>query len=898
MLIPTCTYRIQLNKDFTLRHLKGILDYLHELGVSTVYASPITTATKGSMHGYDTTDPLTLNAEIGTEEEWQQVSMHLRRYGMDWLQDIVPNHMAWHSSNPWLFDVLERGRDSGYYSWFDIILDHPVPLPGDKLMAPFLGSTLTECLQKAELSVHFTSSGFVIRYYDQEYPVAAQLYRWICTVADGHPSGLLPILDTFEEAIPDDPDNWKTAKQKCLRQLSAISGWPAFVTTRTAFINKRINLLQSLLQNQHYVLTHATLAASHINYRRFFAVNSLICLSMERPAVFEAYHATIYRWYREGRINGFRIDHIDGLAEPQAYLQKLTGLFGKDCYIVAEKILSQQEAMPPGWPIAGSTGYDFLAAAGQLLTDADGSRELLNFYKEQIAPLPAYDDLVFERKLGFLRRNMGGELDNLFVLLMRLPQAAVMDEDRLKQALAVWMSSFPVYRAYPDENGGSPADGPVFRTSLSRSQARRPDMIAEFAFFATLLPEVQAVASSWLPEAQAPANISLPFITRLMQFTGPLAAKGIEDTTFYIYNPYIAHCEVGDTPGIAGTDTGEFHRKMQDRQAHQRYALNATSTHDTKRGEDSRMRLSVLSARPAEFTNAVTHWFQLNESHTAVVGGRRAPSANDEYLIYQAMLGSFPTDGFVTDSFRGRFAAYLTKALREADTETSYQKPDLAYEQQCQAFATALLLEDSPFLAEFIPFSHSMIRQSAAYSLSLLLLKLTAPGIPDIYQGSELWETSLVDPDNRRPVDFILRASLLRQLKSTARDPNKLFAFIRNNQAAGAEKLFTLWRTLECRNRFPRLFAEGDYIPVPTHGPILSYCRRHDDQWILVAIPLIRYGSAQITRRCLSLPPEAPSQWMDVFTGAGFPANGSTLSWPDDATAWPVLLLTGHNPHQ
>ena len=890
MLTPTCTYRIQLNKDFTLRQLRDILDYLHELGISTIYASPITSATRGSTHGYDTTDPLSLNPEIGTEEEWQQVTMHLRRYGMDWLQDIVPNHMAWHSSNPWLFDVLERGRDSRYYAYFDVIADHPVALLGGKLMAPFLGSTLTECLQKAELSLHFTANGFVIRYFDQEYPVAAQLYRWICTLADGYPSGLLSILDIVEKAIPGDPATWTTTKQKCLRQLSATSGWTAFVTARTAFINKRINLLQSLLQNQHYQLTHATLANAYINYRRFFAVNSLICLAMERPAVFEAYHTAIHRWYREGRINGLRIDHIDGLAAPAAYLQRLVQLFGKDCYIIAEKILAQQETMPADWPIAGSTGYDFLGAAGQLLTDADGSRELLAFYNEQITRLPAYDDLVFDRKLGFLHRSMGGELDNLLNLLRSLPLTNVttFDKDRLKQALATWMASFPVYRAYPDEHGGSPADEPVFRTSLARARDRQPDLVPEFAFFASLIPDTEAAA-----------NPSLPFLIRLMQFTGPLAAKGIEDTTFYIYNPYIAHCEVGDTPRTAGIDRDDFHRKMQDRQAHQQYALNATSTHDTKRGEDSRIRLSTLSAEPSEWINAVTRWRLLNQPHTAPAAGRRAPSPNDEYLIYQALLGGFPEDGFATDEFRQRFSRYLTKALREAGTETNYNNPDLAYEQQCQTFATALLREDSPFLEEFIPFAHSIIRRSAACSLSLLLLKLTAPGIPDIYQGSELWETSFVDPDNRRPVDFIKRATLLAQLETTAALGNDaLFAFIRNHQADGVEKLFTLWRTMECRNRFPRLFAEGDYIPVPAHGPILSYLRRHDDQWALVAIPLIRYGTPQITRPCLSLPPDAPTHWTNVFTGAGCSTNGSAFIWAKDAAAWPVLLLTGEAPHE
>ncbi len=421
MLTPISTYRIQLHEKFTFLDLEAILEYLHALGISTIYAAPITTAAKGSNHGYDVIDPLHLNPDIGTEEQLAALSTRLKDYGMSWLQDIVPNHMAYDTGNPWLYDVLERGPQSPYYRFFDIITDHPVELLGDKLMAPFLGATLTECLQKGELTLHFTDAGFVIRYYDTDYPVAIRLYRWICTVADGYPAGLSTALDALEKALPADLETWKTARLQWLQQMNAYAAWPDFVAGRLQFFNQRIHLLESLLQSQYYVLTHHRLSSTHINYRRFFTVNSLICLRMEDPQVFREYHPAIHRWYTSGWINGLRIDHIDGLANPKQYLESLKALFGAHCYIVAEKILTGEEEMPAHWPLEGSTGYDFLAAAGQLLTDADGSRELLDFYCRQVIDLPSYPTLVYERKLDYLRRYMGGELDNLMDLLTSLP---------------------------------------------------------------------------------------------------------------------------------------------------------------------------------------------------------------------------------------------------------------------------------------------------------------------------------------------------------------------------------------------------------------------------------------------------------------------------------------------
>ena len=886
MKLPVSTYRIQLHDHFTFKDLAAILDYLHDLGITTVYASPVTTAFKGSRHGYDVADPLRLNPEIGTEEEWTALAARLKDYGMTWLQDIVPNHMVYAPENPWLYDVLERGKASDYYSFFDIG-PHPVELPGDKLMAPFLGEMLTECLRKNQLTLQYTDRGFMIRYFDNEYPVAAGLYEWICTIADGCPATLAIALEELRPAAMATTAEWKAAKTKWMQQVAADPALSSFIDRRVRFINERLPLIESLLEGQHYVLTHYRLAAKVINYRRFFTVNSLICLRMEDEAVFDAYHRQLYRWHTLGLIQGLRIDHIDGLAAPKQYIDRLRRLFGPDCYLVAEKILGSRESMPDDWDLEGMTGYEFLRPAGQVLTDAAGSRQLLDFYNHEIIRLPVYEQLITEKKYGFLRQYMGGELNNLMALLSgsALLGAASQQTDRLKEALATLMACFPVYRIYPDEGLLSPAAQQVIGVAFSLAKKRVPELLPELLYFEGLFRD---------SDAGEKGRQRLAFVMRLMQFTGPLAAKGIEDTTFYVYNPYIAHCEVGDSPAMAGMSPEEFHRQMIERQATLPYALNATTTHDTKRGEDSRIRLNELSARPREWINAVNGWRQLNRDLIIPINGRPAPSANDEYLIYQALVGGFPDDLIVTVDFRNRFAGYLTKALREAKTETSHDSPNEEYEEHCQSFAAALLAPGSPFLEKFVPFASAIIRASFAYSLSQLLIKLTAPGIPDIYQGAELWETSFVDPDNRRPVDFALRASLLQEIKAAAaKGTAVVLDFVLDHPEKGTMKMYTLYRTLAWRIAHPAVFTDGQHIPVTATGPLLAYIRRQGPDWALVLAPLITSDDDPATIFSLTLPPGAPDTWIHAFTGDTHHSNGPVLEW----RGWdrfPVALLTGH----
>jgi (1->4)-alpha-D-glucan 1-alpha-D-glucosylmutase len=558
MPIPSSTYRVQLNDKFTLRQLGDIVDYLYRLGISTIYASPVTTAVKGSQHGYDVTDPRVLSPEIGMEEELQRLSARLKEHNMTWLQDIVPNHMAYDPVNPWMHEVLEHGRDAGHYSFFDIFPRAVHPM-GERLMAPFLGGSLAECLARGELRLEAAEGRYVIRYYDKAYPVAAQLHDW--------------------------------------------------VASRIDLINADPVLLETLLLRQHYLLTAAGQASKQINYRRFFTINGLICLRMEDGKVFDAWHERIHHWHQQGWIQGLRIDHIDGLADPKGYCERLRDRFGEDCYIIAEKILTGDELLREDWRLDGTTGYDFLSIAGQLLTDAGGSRQLLEFYSRTIVGLPDYADVVFERKYGFLRTYMGGELDELLQLLTGDSLfTSTAEDDRLREALAAVMASFPVYRAYPDGGDLSPADADVFHAAITRARQLRPDYGSELQCLESFLQRPTA------------------FRSRLMQFTGPLAAKGIEDTTFYVYNPYIAHNEVGDSPARAGMSVTEFHEKMLYRQQHFPHTLNGTSTHDTKRGEDSRIRLQLLSGRPQEWIDAVTRWRTINRAVIAVTGDHSAPT--------------------------------------------------------------------------------------------------------------------------------------------------------------------------------------------------------------------------------------------------------------------------------
>jgi (1->4)-alpha-D-glucan 1-alpha-D-glucosylmutase len=649
----------------------------------------------------------------------------------------------------------------------------------------------------------------------------------------------------------------------------------------------------SLLSAQHYTLAWWKDTNREINYRRFFTVNDLICLRMEDEEVFNEYHTYLHDLYRRQVIHGVRIDHIDGLRDPGGYITRLRQRFGDDCYIIAEKILEAKEDMPAQWPLQGTSGYEFLAFVNRLITSRKGARQLVSFYNTLVPGLPPYHELVMANKRLILEQYMAGEWDNLLHYLLALNLGAGFAAARLKQALGWLMVSLPVYRLYPH---GVPLKGEAlsmmnetFRKAYVHSAAQGVAYKAELEYLRALFTEP-------CQDATANANI-LSFVGRLMQFTGPLTAKGVEDTTFYVYNALLSHDEVGDAPGVLSISVAEFHNKMGDRQRHSPLSLNATATHDTKRGEDARLRLNVLCEFPQLWQQHVTRWLDINRGFRRRTSkGTIAPVVNDEYYIYQSIVGGFPEDLAVTDEFVQRIQQYYTKVLREAKVHSDWADPDEEYETTCRAFISNILRPGSDFLASFIPFAEKVSDRATRYALAQTLIKITAPGIPDIYQGCELWDLSFVDPDNRRPVDYAQRMEYLDILTQKEQEgPDALFSFMEDHRRQGIEKLFITWKALTFRKAHPHIFTEGAYLALQVTGKevnAVAYARHYDVQWVLVIAPISAENGSQETgyEADVMLPPNAPSRWRNVLTGEELTTDGR-LSLSECFARLPVALL-------
>lgn len=849
---PKATYRLQLNASFTFKDVENILSYLHQLGISTIYASPFFAATPGSVHGYDVCDPQQLNPEIGNLQQLQQIHKQLQQYNMSWLQDIVPNHMAFATINNRLMDVMKKGPASAYYNWFDIDWQHPDPLLHGKLMTPVLGKPLTEALKDGEISLDSNNDGFVIKYFNQAFPVSVN-------------------------AIPE----------KNINQ-----------------INSNKQLLYDLLQKQYYQLCFWRDTNHVIDYRRFFAVNELISVNMAYEPVFNGYHSFVYNLYQQKLINGLRIDHIDGLSDPAVYLDRLRHLFGDECYIVVEKILEQNENLPPNWPIQGTTGYEFCSQINWLLTSKEGARKLVAFYKELFPETHSYQEIVFEKKQFFLQHFMAGEWENLVRHLYDQQLVPLgINRDELKQALGLVMCCLPVYRLYPGEQPLDADAQQIIKATFEDALRRRPELRQSISFLQSFWTSA-SLSSLAAPLTSLSPSIALrTFLQRLMQFTGPLMAKGVEDTTFYVYNPLLAHNEVGDTPDVTGYSVNTFHEWMTRRQEQYPYSLNATSTHDTKRGEDGRIRLLVLNWFTNDWKNYVQHWTELNAKYITTLNNQRAPALHDEYFIYQSVLSGFPADAQVTEEYINRLKEYIIKALREAKINSGWHDPATDYENACCDFIEKILSAQHHFIKSFGAFFEVIQQYANILSLTQTLIKITAPGVPDIYQGCELWDLSYVDPDNRRPVDYSIRKQYLQQIiELEKKDPVALLTHIANKRNEGLEKLYVTWKSLQCRNRFTEVFMHGRYIPIYATGndfDIVAYARQYEHQWIIVTAPvsdaLILCKEKEILAGiCLQIPEGAPANWKNEFTGETFAIENNL---PLDAVfnAFPVALLTGEN---
>lgn len=859
---PVATYRIQLHKDFNLERLAAIIDYLHELGIDTIYASPITTAPEDSLHGYDVTDPHRLNPVIGTLEQWEAIAGTLQQKGMRWLQDIVPNHMSFSSANGWLMDVLERGRLSPYAGYFDIQWQHPGL--GGRLMVPFLPAPVTECVKNGSVRLQVEADGVYVVCPGDRYPLSIGAYYLLFINMMARDTAMQLPPDITHLALVSmqerSREQWQQMKRDVFGRSLAVSHHRGQIESLIGLVNSRPGWLLEILNRQYYRLYAWQEVNKEINYRRFFTVSSLICLRMEDERVFEAYHAFLLQLYRQHLIQGLRVDHIDGLYAPGEYLQRLRALFGEACYIVVEKILAAEESLPAQWQVQGTSGYEWLAYVNQLFTDRAGLQQLGSFYRNLVPDQPGYREVVVQSKRWILETQMAGELDNLVRLFFELGLQDHNDKDRWRKALAAVLVHWPVYRIYPVVFALTAEEALLLQQTIAHAVKEQPGMEPELSYLNTLFGGRFSTTDM--------GRKILQFLKRMMQFTGPLMAKGVEDTAFYRYSALISHCEVGDSPATGGISIDAFHAWMQERLRSSPHALNTTSTHDTKRGEDGRMRLNVLTALAAEWEAAVKKWIQLNEPHKIKVNGRSAPGPNEEYFLYQSVLAGFPSNLESDEAFAGRLKAYMVKALREAKVNTHWDQPDESYETACCRFIDRILDPGHDFLAAFIPFAERVVKAATALSLGQVLIKLTAPGVPDIFQGGERWDLSYVDPDNRRPVDYAAAQQLLQELQQLA--PHQVHPYLAAHHTEGAAKLYVTWKTLQCRKARPALFANGHYLPLTitgTHAPVLAFARSYGSEWAIVVVPLVHPLPHRESSFGVILPPEAPHNWQAVFAG-------------------------------
>ncbi|WP_255404596.1 malto-oligosyltrehalose synthase [Mucilaginibacter sp. MD40] len=799
MFNPVSTYRIQFHKDFTFSQLDAIIPYLKQLGVKTLYASPIFSAVPGSNHGYDGTDPLTINPEIGTLNELRNVSRKLKEAGISWLQDIVPNHMAFHHHNEWLMDLLKNGPESKYKNYFDQSLAEGTLFHGP-IMVPFLGDDLQTVIDSGELKLINKDNNYFFSYADQEWPV-----------------------------------NNHSVKELQVEDLDVI--------------NDNKEQLLNIAAKQHYRLCSWKETDEQINYRRFFTVNSLICINIQNKEVFDHFHQFIHELVKEDIFQGIRIDHIDGLYDPDNYLKRLRELLGEQVFIVAEKILAHQEDLP-AWPIQGTTGYDFLAQVNNLFTNTKAKKPFSRIYERITGNQPTIDEQIKDKKRLILTHHMNGELNNLTNLYIEQGLGKSEDKELIKHAIESFLVNFPVYRHYYNQ------------WPLSSAEQQQLNELTNTGY--DLFSNHGNLNSN---------DKYLQFYQRCMQFSGPLMAKGVEDTLMYTYNRFIGHNEVGDSPAFFGIDTDAYHLLMQNRRQKWPSAINATSTHDTKRGEDVRARLNVLTYLHDEWQEKVTEWQALNKD----LKTKGAPDSNDEYFIYQTLIGTYPALNIDTENYEERLCAYLEKVLREAKVHSSWANPNEVYETAVKDFASKLLDNTRPFWESFTTFWKKVKDYGVVNSLAQLVLKMTCPGTPDIYQGCELWDLSMVDPDNRRPVDYELR----KQYLNSEYDINTLW----ENRDTGQIKAWLLVKLLELRSNSPDLFTYGEYKALKVTGKhadkVMAFARVHENKWIITAVPL-----------SLTQFSEA-----DIESLENLDWDNTKIHLPDDAPLFMHHLLTGFKGH-
>jgi (1->4)-alpha-D-glucan 1-alpha-D-glucosylmutase len=910
--IPIATYRLQFNHQFKFLDAKTIVSYLHELGISDIYASPYLKAKKGSLHGYDILNHHQFNPEIGTEREYDEFVEELKKYETGQVLDIVPNHMCIsEGENIWWMDVLENGPSSMYADFFDIDWKPVKNELENKVLIPVLGDQYGRVLEKQELKLAFEEGAFFIHYYHRKFPVAPISYKKILEYGidelkkkmgsdHSHLQELLSIITALvhlptraekdREKILERRREKEIIKKRLGDLFNESEEVRSFIEENLRIFNgdpddpRSFDLLDDLLNEQVYRLSHWQVATEEINYRRFFDINELGAIRMEDPRVFEETHRLVLKLIREGKVTGLRVDHPDGLYNPAEYFYRLQrSCFAQFClramevedklamrekmgmlydevlsenptsplrmpfYIVGEKILTKSERMPEDWPIFSTTGYVFLNSVNGIFIEMRNDEFFDEIYRRFIKSKVDYQDLLYEKKKLIMQTSMPSEINMLGHILNRISEKDRLTRDftlnNLTTAMIEVIANFPVYRTYASSQGVNERDRRYIEQAISRAKRKNP------ALSATVFGFLENVLLLQYPDhfEEAERKEWLDFVMRFQQMTGPIMAKGVEDTAFYVHNRFVSLNEVGGNPERFGTPLDTFHGMNIERTKFWPYAMITTMTHDTKRSEDVRARLDVLSEIPDEWRERLNRWSRINKNKKSNLEGQWVPDRNEEYLLYQTLLGVWPNTSMNDkehEVFKNRIRDHMLKATREAKVHTSWVSPNFPHEDALLKFIDAVL-SSHLFMSDFQTLQKKVAYFGMFNSLGQTLLKMTSPGIPDFYQGTEIWDFSLVDPDNRKPVNFDLRTELLTALKKKIEIPGAdLKEFARDlirGWKDGTPKLYVIYKALNYRKENHLLFRDGSYVPLESEGNLKEYvcafARQKEGKTVLVIVP-------------------------------------------------------------
>ena len=996
---PGSTYRLQLNKDFTFAQARAIVPYLHSLGVTHCYASPILAARAGSVHGYDIVDHGALNPEIGNEREFTALATELKAHNMGLVLDVVPNHMGIGvGTNPWWQDVLEHGPASEYARFFDIDW---TPLRAElngKVLLPILGDQYGEVLERGEIKLVYEEGRFAIQYFETHLPIDPQtmplvfepLHERAAEPVASDSSGIRELNEIVTELrnLPrrDETDRATERRLHATKLQAGLADLVRREPTARVALRSAIDLcnghpgnprsfdpLHRLLEAQAYRMAHWRVSAEEINYRRFFDINDLVGVRMEESRVFAETHRLLRRFLAEGCVTGVRVDHPDGLYNPAQYFVRLQMLYAaSQCwgaapksdvnesgievaieqafgehewfadqpplYVLAEKILEPGEDLA-SWPVDGTVGYDFLNLVNGVFIDARSRRAFTMLFRRFTGIVDDVATLIYNSKQLALNSAMSGELTVLTHLLEEISSmdrhARDFTRKALRDAIREVIASFPIYRTYVDARGNlAERDRSYILLAIARARRRNeamPAAVFDFLRDVLLLRTVPHTPADSLRRR-------LQFTLKFQQLTGPVMAKGLEDTACYVYNRLVSVNDVGGSPDAFGISVEDFHHANAQRLERWPFSMLATATHDTKRGEDVRARINVLSEMPREWSAQVQRWRRANRAKKRVLSdGRSVPDANEEYLLYQTLVGTWPFHAPAAaepeqtthrrraqaatpvsdperDLYLARIQDYMTKAVHEAKVNLSWVNPNPEYVEALRDFVARVITSDAAdrrgFLTQVEPFMPRVQFFGAINSLAQVLLKIASPGVPDFYQGSELWDLNLVDPDNRRPVDFALRRRLLSELEARSYgDVADLCGSLLKELHTGAAKLWTIMRALRLRAEQEDLFRSGSYTPLQCEREkqehVIAFARSLNHAAVVVAVPRLAFTLMRGEQRMplgdawgaaeIPLPPQSPTEFDNVFTGERVAASGNRALLCSEVFArFPVALLTGH----